>query len=520
MAAVLVRLKLTLLVNGWRRSPWQVVGFALFALWALGIVVLVVAGAVAASFADPGAARTGLVLIGAPAVLGWWIIPVVAQGLDSTLDARRFQPLGLDPRSLVVGLALATLVGVPGATTAASALASALVWWDEPLAALVGLVGGVLGLALCVVGARAVVAVLAPLSERRRFREVVTALVVLPLALLPLISPILDRGVSGSLLESTAGVVAWTPAGAPWALGADVAEGLWWSLLGRTAICVVTLLVGLRVWASAMERALVSPPARTAATRTHGYGWFDRLPSSPVGVVAARCLTYWQRDPRYAGSLLYIPFLPIPFLVLGGGLHDNDALLAVGPVVAFALAFAISADLAYDSTAWWLHVASGLAGQADRTGRVVSASLLAAPVVLAFTLASVAVSGRWDLLVAVLGLDLGVMLVTLGTSTVMAVRYLYPVPLPGQSMFATPSGGGSGVIVGQMIGFAASFALSLPAVALFLLAWASGSAAAGLATLVVGVSVGALVLRQALRTSGAHLDRRGPDILQRLVAQG
>ena len=74
MVAHLLRLKLTLLRNGLRRSVWQVVGLVVLSLYALGGLAAATAGLVALSLAGPDLIRTVLVLTGSLLVVGWWIV--------------------------------------------------------------------------------------------------------------------------------------------------------------------------------------------------------------------------------------------------------------------------------------------------------------------------------------------------------------------------------------------------------------------------------------------------------------
>ncbi|HMO10465.1 MAG TPA: hypothetical protein PKB06_02930 [Actinotalea sp.] len=114
MVEHLVRLKLTLLRNGLRRSAWQVVMFLLGLLYGLGVLVLVAAGLVALAVgAPPDVQRGVLVVVGSAVVLGWAVLPLVAFGVDATLDPARFVTFPVPRRDLLVGLALAGLVGVP-----------------------------------------------------------------------------------------------------------------------------------------------------------------------------------------------------------------------------------------------------------------------------------------------------------------------------------------------------------------------------------------------------------------------
>ncbi|MEK8228348.1 hypothetical protein NKG05_23290 [Oerskovia sp. M15] len=183
-----------------------------------------------------------------------------------------------------------------------------------------------------------------------------------------------------------------------------------------------------------------SHPRRGVRRQGQGARLVRPLPATPVGAVAARCLTYWFRDPRYSGSIAVIPLLPVVLWFVGSsmdmdgsGTGFREILLILGPITAFTFGFAISADVAYDHTAFWTQVSSGVHGFADRAGRVIAAAVLGVPVVVIFAVASVAFAGRWDLLVATVGLSLGVLATGLGVSSVVSARLLYPVPKPGRA---------------------------------------------------------------------------------------
>ena len=117
MVAHLLKLKLTLLRNSLRRSPWQIVGLVLGALYGLGMLGLLLAGLFFLSLNDPELARTATVLAGTAAVLGWALIPVLATGVDLTLDPARFVTFAVPLPKMLTGLALGGLIGIPGAVT-------------------------------------------------------------------------------------------------------------------------------------------------------------------------------------------------------------------------------------------------------------------------------------------------------------------------------------------------------------------------------------------------------------------
>jgi len=515
VVAHLVTLKLALLRNGLRRSAWQVVGLVIGLLYGLGLAALLVVGLVVLAVqGDQEIAATTLVLCGGLLVLGWWLIPLVAFGVDATLDPQRFTTFAVPRRQLLVGLALAGLVGIPGLVTVVVALTSAAVWWRDPAAVAAGVAGAALAVAVCVVGSRATTTALAPLVTRRKVREVGTIVVLVPLFMLGPIMAAVGSGLSSvsDSLPDIARVVGWTPFGAPWALPADVAAGSWGPAAAKLVIALATLAGLAWVWDRALTRALTGGEQREGShAKVRGLGIFGRVPATPVGAVAARSLVYWLRDPRYAGAVVVVPLVPVMLAFLGGA--DSLLLLLSAPVGAMLFGWAISADVAYDSTAFWTHVAAPITGAVDRWGRVCAALVIGIPGTLVLAIVSLAVSGRWGLTVPLLGFSLGVLATSLGASSFVSARVVYPVPKPGESPFSTPQGSQTAAMVSQMVGMIALCALLLPSGGLAVAAALTGSAVLGVVTLAVSIALGVVFLMVGVRLGGAQYDRRAPDLL-------
>lgn len=526
MVADLVRLRLTLLANTLRRSVWQTIGFVLAVLYALAVVGGVVVATVVGDTADPGLAGQVIIIAGAAVVLGWWVIPLLAFGVDATLDPQRFVTFGIPRRDLLLGLTAAGLTSVPGAATFLVAVGTAFAWWRTPLAVVAALVGGLLAVMVAVIGSRALTTALAPVLDSRRSRELlmVVALVVAVgfgpiMAVLSSLASAWTDSVAGSrsMLESAATTVSWTPFGAPWGLGAAVHDGAWLLVAARLTVSLLAIGGLWWVWDVSLARSLVRPPVATARRLTgEGQGWFDRTPSTPTGAVTARCLVYWLSDPRYSASVAIVPLLPILLVILGGGV--SDALLFLAPGTALLLAFSISADIAYDHTAFVLHSATGVSGWADRAGRVLALTALSAPVLVAFLVGTLALTGRWDLGPMLVGLTVGGFGVTAGVSSVMSVWFIYPVPKPGDSPMKQPQGAGMAAMIAQAANIVVSVVLILPAAVPAILTLVVGPVF-GWVTLGVGVVLGIGICLAGIRLGAQRYDRRAPELLQRVLAQ-
>lgn len=516
MVAHLVRLKLTLLRNGLRRSPWQVVGLVLAGVYGLVLLVIVGAGAVGLSLQDAALRRDVTVLVGGLLVLGWWVVPLVAFGVDATLDPLRFATFAIPRRRLLAGLSVAALVGVPGVVTVLAVLALGGVWWRDPAALVVALGCSVLTVALCVVGSRATTTALARVVAKRRVRELAAVVVVLPVMLVgPLLSRFGDGFTVGpsQALGRAADVVAWTPVGALWAVPADVAAGAPWLAALRLVIGLATLAVAAAVWDRALAHALVHPARDESGTHKRGLGVFGRVPGTPLGAVVARCLTYWVRDPRYAASVATVPLVLLVLWLAG---VEGNTILFAGPFVAFLTGWSISADVAFDGTAFWTHVAAPLPGRTDRAGRAIAASVVAGPVAVAAAVASALLTGRPEMLPAAVGATVGVLLTALAGSSVTSALVVYPVQEPGQNPFSTRQGASMAAFTSQLAGWSAIAVLASPTVVIGVIAVVQGSTALAWTTLVVGPVLGVALLVVGVRVGGTALDRRGPELLTRL----
>jgi ABC-2 type transport system permease protein len=508
MVAHLLRLKLTLLRNGLRRSPWQLVGLAFAGLYALGIIATLVAALVLLRTAQPELAHTAVVLGGSGAVLGWGIIPVVASATDMTLDPARFTTFAIPMKQLLAGLALGGLIGIPGVATSLVALSTVVTWSRGVLPALAALLGAVVTTAT------------ASLASSRRFKDASGIVFMVPLVLMGPIVAGLGQGISAStgFLPDFARTLSWTPLGAPWSLAGDVHA----ARFGPAALKLLVSLAALAAlewcWKLLLERALVTPPyAGSGRRKGSRLGLLGLLPAVPAGAVMARCLTYWIRDPRYSGSLVVIPLLPVVLGFQGAQTGDYSSLAVLAPLSAFILAWSISADVSYDNTAFALHLATGVPGVADRLGRALACLSFALPVVLVFAVGNSAFTGHWDRLPGQLGLSLGVLFTSLGLASVVSARYTVAVPLPGDSPFKKPPGNVGQTLAVQFGGMLVLLVLVLPETGLLIAQLVTGNSVFGWANLAVGPLLGLALFVAGVRLGGKWLDARGPELLAQVT---
>ncbi|MCY0905361.1 transporter [Arthrobacter sp. H14-L1] len=520
MVADLLRLKLTLLRNSLRRSPWQLVGLIIGGLYGLGVLTIAVIGLLALSAADVELAKTVIVLAGSAVVLGWLVIPVFASGVDMTLDPARFTTFAVPMKQLLAGLAFSGFLGIPGAITLLASLGTVGTWWRHPLAMLAAAVCAVLAVLTCIVASRAITSASTNLSSSRRFKDVSGVLLFLPLILLgPIISG-LRRGVENAadVLPGFAQTLSWTPLGAVWSVPADLAAGSPGQAALKFLIALATLAVLTWLWKISLAKALVTPVHSAGVRRTGGkLGAFDLFPGTEAGAVAARAMIYWLRDPRYTVSLITAAVIPLVFTVPALQSGSLGILNFAGAIAVFFLVWSISADISYDNTAFALHVGSGVRGRADRAGRALACGVLAVPLGLIYNLVGAAVNSSWIYLPALMGLTLGLALSGLGLSSVVSAWFTYNAPAPGDSPFKSRPGNNFAVLGTQLGGYVGLGVLVLPEIILTAVAFGTGRPVFGWICLAVGLVLGMVLLSVGIVLGGRLYDKRAPELLAALV---
>lgn len=327
-------------------------------------------------------------------------------------------------------------------------------------------------------------------------------------------------GASDAAAAEAARMFGWTPFGAPFAAisfaaAGDEAQALW-----RFGVVFSAIALLLIVWfpLARISNERIDRPADPAVAR-RGLGWFERFSAKPTQVVGARALTYWARDPRYRVALVAIPLAPlvmlVAFWIAGADLHAL-ALVPL-PVILLLLGWSLHNDVAMDSTAIWVHVASGIRGREERAGRLAPVMLIGLPLVLIGSSLTVTVLGDWRVLPAVIGMNLAVLLVSSGVASVFSALTPYPATRPGDSPFVQPQWSGSGAGLAQTLSILVSLVLAVPPVWFGALAILDIEFVPNIWALAFGAGYGALVLLCGVLLGGRIFDRSAPELVS--VAQ-
>ncbi len=296
MALTLVRLRWTLTLNQWRRSPFTLVMSVLGALYVLGMAAVAVTLLVTGLPALPDEARGATtVLAAAVVVLAWLVIPPFVTGVDATLDPHSFVLFPVPARTLIAGLVLSAFTTPVGLATLAVLVGLGASWWDRPAALAVGLVGGALTAVTAVAIGSGLAGLLAAYASRRRVRDVVSVLLFIPLMLGGLA---LSRAIASfedflAIAPQVARGAAWTPFGAGPAAAWAAAEGRSGAVALHLAVAAAWCLAALAVGPAA------SPRERT---RRRCAGWADRPRARAPRSRPAPSATGWPTRGTRPGS--------------------------------------------------------------------------------------------------------------------------------------------------------------------------------------------------------------------------
>lgn len=519
MVAQFLRLRVSAFGSAFRRGGWHVFGLVVALLYVIAATIVVCAVLASARTAsDEQLVRDIVVIAGAVAAVCFVVVPLFGRH-DGTLDPRSFAALGVDRRRVVIGLGAASFVSVPALVLAVCAAFTVVTWSRHPGADVLAVIGALIAVLTWVLAARLMSSFAAFALATRRAREfsaTIAVLIVVMLSPVAFFLATLDWGSRGlQVVHAIADGVGWTPFGAAWSIGGDAATGSWGMAVAKIFVSLAVLgLIAVGWWALA-SHMMVTPERQTATRAYVGLGWFGRMPAGPAGAIAARSLTYWGRDSRYWVQLVLVPLFPVIMvaaLFVSGAVQLRELALVPLPVICLFIGWVAHNDVAYDADAVWLHIASGTRGVADRVGRLAPVVLIAIPVIAVGSVLTVLAYGSWDVLPAVTGVSVCLVLTGLGLSSVTSALTPYAAPRPGDSAFAHPQHTGGAAAFAQFVSLLLTALFAGVPIALMVLGVVQ-SPSWFLPALWSGLAIGFFVLVVGVWLGAVAFNRRGPEIM-------
>ncbi len=387
-----------------------------------------------------------------------------------------------------------------------------------PLAGLAQAVGVVCGLLLCVLLSRAVTSAFATALRSRRARDLATIMLAVvaasvgPLQLLLL--GLLDKA-DWDNVAGIAEVTGWTPLGAPYSMGLDVAAGRSWAVPLKLLIGLAALGGLVLWWSRTLEQAMtgLSTPGGRRLTARAGRTPVDQLmfrwlPRGRFGALVARETRYWWRENRRRAGLVALTmaglFLPLTSTFGPGADLAGGMALIVGAIAPVALAN----QFGYDGSALATNLAIGIPGRLEIHSRAASHALVTFPLLVVVATLSGLIAGEPGGIPAQLGTLLAVYGAGLAVLLPISVRAAYALP-ESTGPFAVSSGGGLAKGLPSVAGMLGGMLGALPVVlAGYLLgpAWTWAGLPIGL-----GYGVAAYLIGSGI--AGDLLDRRMPEVL-------
>jgi ABC-2 type transport system permease protein len=503
----------------------------------LGIIVWFLAAIAFAGFLSVGlASLRALPDIALPVVttvfalqlVAWVLAPLIAFGVDETVDPTRFALLPIRPQTLQRGLLVASLVGFLPLLNLilllGAAIAIGVPWSVLPLA----LVCAAAQLIICVLLSRAASTSMSALMSSRRGRDLGMAVgfgvFVLYFAFVYVIN---NPGSNGSAVESgvrsSASVLTWTPPGALATLPQYVATGEWGKAGLAALIGLATLALAWWWWSVALRKSLTTVSSMTEGSAPAGHGHESVAVAVGTGgtlrVVADRDRMLIWRDPMRRMPWLMMAVLTIAYPFIVGRGHGT-----VFWVAAFALLCGTQAANQYgvEGSGLWLHlqtITDRVRARGEVLGHAAVAVVLGTVIVVIAVLLQAFFRNDVDKIPAALGLCLGALLGGIAGASYISARLPYAQPQSRKSMFASSVPGQKGRTFAATLGMLGiGLVVALPAGIAAILSL-TASPAWGWVALILGPAVGIVALWFAATMTADRYLEQAPEILA-LVSSG
>ncbi|PWH07846.1 hypothetical protein DEO23_04365 [Brachybacterium endophyticum] len=539
LVRLLARLKWILWRRSFRKNVGKLVGTIFGGLYGVGGMVALVAlvSVLVAADADGGLLPVVVRGLGTVLVLVWVLLPLVAFGIDDSLDPRKLAVYPRTAKELQPGLLVAAAISLPtlftvlgvgivsvGVVVWAALHAAGPLWMV--LAILAVIPAHLSGIVLCLLLPRAVLAHQASRASSRRGRElggvIGIAVVLAAVYGFSLLGQTMDGATIAfweRVLPLASRIGAWTPLGALFAVPVDLAEGSVLPALVRALIGAATIVVVWLWWRRSLDLAMRSALVGDASSGDAKVSALvPRLArSTPFGAVMGRSLRYWRRDSRYFASIVIMPVMLAFFVCMGLVNPDSRATSYMGVLLVGAISgITLANEVGFDGPAGWVNITAGVPARANLRGRVAAMALFTTPFLL---LAAIAVpllmGGAQFILPLVLG-TLGLTVGGWGVSSLIGTLMPYPTAAPGTNPMKDRSSSSASAMVAMLAATAGVFVPQLPALGIAIWGLVAQAPMIVLAAGMLSLAIGIIVLVFGLRLAEKRLESGYVDLFQRV----
>ncbi len=520
MVGIFASLKWRLVTSRIRASRGGTkVGMVILLVLVVGFLGLTAVG-LAALRVVPDYAVPIIVTLFAVQLVGWVLTPLVAFGVDETVDPARFALLPIRPQTLQQGLLVSSLIGYFPAGNMII-LMGAAIGIGVPLSVLpIALMCAAAQLLLCVVLARAASTSMSALMSSRRGRDLGMGVGLLIFVLyLGFVSVINNPGDGSALqggVERTAAVLKWTPPGALASLPGQVAAGEWVRAGFSALIAVAALALAWWWWSVALNKSLTTVPSTTAGSSPAGHRPDDTAVGVGVNgtmrVVAGRDRRLAWRDPMRRMPWLMLAVLTVvwPFLAVRG----QGAVFAVafGAILCGSQA---GNQYGVEGSGLWLHlqtITDRVRARGEVLGHAVTVLIPGVIVVIVAIAVQAFAYDDYDKIPAALGVCLSALLGGLAAASYLSAAVPYAMPQSRKSLFASSVPGQKGRTAAASFGvLGGGVLIALPAAGAAVLSL-TVSPIWGWIALIIGPMVGAVALLVAAHLTANRYIEQATDI--------
>jgi ABC-2 type transport system permease protein len=521
VARLLVQLKLRLLTNALRGSTRARVSFIASTIVAAVFAIGTFAGL--AVLRGHVAAVDLVTVTFTVFAFGWLILPLLAFGLDSTLDPATLALFPLRTRPLAVGLLAASATGAWPLANVIGLLGVTVGLARGPAGLVVAVIAVLLQVLFCMTLARFVTTGLAGLLRTRRGKDLAALLIIPIFALYEAFVQLVPRlTAEGKLTASSFGGIdswmRWVPPGLAAHAIQDASDGRPGFAVLRLAVLAAVIVVLAWGWIRALGRALVTVDTSTQSSSVREAA----MPFARFGLLGAVTARFWLYQRREPGTLVYWGITAVVMVASSvstiltpaylGGLLGSAGLGAAMMAIFHANAIGMTGP-GFGTEMLALNDRHSL--RAWFSGQNIAVAMVAVPLlaVVSFGLAAVArhpLDGFLGLAVDLAGIGAG-----LALADVFTVRNPYPmVKKPGNPTRGAADGYLGSAFAG-MAGSLLGVALAVTPVVLAAVFTGSVPAAVRMPVLVLGAAGYGFVLAWAgSRAAARAAESRLPDLYQ------